>query len=241
MLASSFASADSLRDDITRLGPAFGPYPETVVQFATNWIGSSRVTYSNQVAYAFAFIAGFQSGLTSPEGTSSVSGDQEAPSASGYEDGRRVALNRLKHPSVANVTLRDYGYDLLTTNGVVVFAHERSEFRPSGSREVWWFEPTVEFEKDYARCMAEYHSRQEGIPVMAVSVQGYLSPSSVPGHGHMMRYEREFVAVKWTNMNAYDNRADAGSDEPIRIRILETAPNNKSSSVSSVESSQKGR
>jgi hypothetical protein len=136
--------------------------------------------------YIEGFAEGFKSGLTHPAGTVTFSSNnREEAYVAGAEKGRSTALAQSDDDD-DRITLLDFGYTRVTATGNVRHGHEQSEFRPLGTKEVWWLSLVVDEPKPYS-------ATRNGRSTMT----GYLSPKKEGlGYGHMGAYDHEFVVIK---------------------------------------------
>lgn len=160
--------------------------PKKIQELATPKAEKAFSTAEDRHRYVEGFAEGFKSGLTAPDATVTFgSNNREEAYVAGAEKGRDAALSQ-SDDGADRITLLDFGFTKVTATGNVRHGHERSEFRPAGTKEVWWLTLVVDEPKPYS-------ATRNGRSTMT----GYLSPKKDGlGYGHMGGYDHEFVVIK---------------------------------------------
>ena len=171
------------------------PIPQAVWRHAHAEARSRYSRRTDQTDYANGFICGFQEGLMYASYVQMPSCEIQPALIDGINHGRMASTTeRRSANSLSGVTLADYGYTHIVTNGAVRFQSGVNSFQPDSSDEQWWVVDGCQF-------CAMYESAIEDIPaacrtnlLVTARVLGYLSPPArTLGYGHMCLFSREFV------------------------------------------------
>lgn len=108
-------------------------------------------------------------------------GDNTTPCGKGNDDGHHYFdLNRDKFKGI---TLEDYGYRYIETEGRYVAGFELSEFTDNKTGDKWWLKKIEGLKMPYLI----------GPEPIKMKIRGYLSPKALAGYGHFNGWDREII------------------------------------------------
>jgi hypothetical protein len=179
--------------------------PANLRSIAEQTFAKASLFAKDKQVFLNGFIAGYVKLIKFPDSKA----ENQSLLSDPYDLGARAGMQQANTEN-GKYTLRDFGYELIDTEGFVYLNFEQSEFRPinnmtADNENFWWLEfaGSLHYHQIYSQLIAQAggESRliQQGVnpkKFIRVSCRGYLSQARMPGYGHMGIAEREFFVVE---------------------------------------------
>ena len=146
-----------------------------------------------QWKFIYSFFDWYLHALEDTGGTVTI-GNGNNPHQLGFDYGVDV-YERRDVNGEQELSLEDFGYELLAAEGTYECDFEISDFRPKGDEGRWW----VKFRDGVLNDYAHTHGLDEEVIFRSKRIcklQGYLAPADEGGVGHGNQYDRKLIVTE---------------------------------------------
>lgn len=151
--------------------------------------------------FIYSFFDGYVHELEET-GSETTIGNGRNPHQKGFDSGIAYYLKKVDS-GTQELSLEDFGYELLVVSGTYQWGDELSDFRSDTNNQRW----SVCFRKDVLEKWANTNGCDEDILFdkrKSCEFKGYLAPYVVGGVGHFNMYDRRFIVVAILEVDRFE-------------------------------------